>query len=300
MSHHCPCELEHFPIDTEHGQKFVKEKREYLTIVGVGSLLDHTSAKRTFPNLKNFRLATIRQYVRSFNLVAISCIRMGFASDDSNKVASISACQAQHLPETLKQRYATLEGDDNENFLYVSVFETPVDCWPDFLKREHRYEYGWVRYETIDSSLSLSGVEQAEENSEQLDQRLKCGYGLICCQSTDETYLKTKCYQSSEVYHELVGQYFSGQLWYHSSNIACCSTEQDEQQEEGSSNQKACPILPVDKYVTHVLKACLQLGQQHSLGRNIYDNWLDHTYLCDFKTSLREYLQKYSPDLFLQ
>ncbi len=371
--------LEHVPTHTEQGLQIIREQHPFITIVGIGSLLDPSSAQRTFPCLQNFRLGLIRNYVRSFNLVSISCIRNGFASMSTttttnngsggavndgdrgesiccctkNKVASISACKLCDLPQLLKQKYKYCccaggdgvgdvggdssddkdggrgngndndDEDDDDGFLYVSVFEASIECWKDFLRREHRYEYDFVRYETVEiSTLHINHHDNASSQSlttassscgsclntlktgKETWPATQSGYGLICCQSTDERYIETKCGQSREVYEELVGQYYKGRLWYHSRHVQCpnhhhhhSGDKSEQQSKEQTSEEENWPILPVDKYVAHVLKACVHIGQQYGLGNSVFDNWLDHTYLCDFKTTLREYLSAHVPEL---
>ena len=58
-----------------------------ITIFGYGSLLDVESALSTMPSLTNHRLATLKHYRRSFNLVSIGSIRKGIANGEGETAA---------------------------------------------------------------------------------------------------------------------------------------------------------------------------------------------------------------------
>ncbi|MCP4595603.1 gamma-glutamylcyclotransferase [Neptuniibacter sp.] len=83
--------------------------------------------------------------------------------------------------------------------------------------------------------------------------------GRMCSSSTDNYYRNTKCRSEAE-YQQRVGQYYAGLLW-------------------------RTDILPYPRY----LAFCLQAA--HGLGGEALDNFLDHSYLADGKTPIRDYVE---------
>jgi len=85
----------------------------------------------------------------------------------------------------------------------------------------------------------------------------------MCTENTDENYLLNKCVTQSE-YWNRVGRYYSGKIW------------RDD-------------ILPFPTYLKH----CLNAAQ--SQGDDVYDNFLDSSFLADGRTSIRKYIDE-TPD----
>eukprot|EP01080_Neovahlkampfia_damariscottae_P006697 gene6697-10862_t len=154
----------------------MKEKSEEITIIGVGSLLSTTSAKRTFPELKNFRKGKIQGYKRCFNLVGISALLKGFSNLDTNEITSLSAIKS-----------------DPNDVMFVTIFEIKAHNYNSFCEREHRYEIELVK-----------GIDEFDDQFE----------GLLCCQSTDEKYKKKCCEESENSFHERVGHCWTEKLWF--------------------------------------------------------------------------------------
>lgn len=84
---------------------------------------------------------------------------------------------------------------------------------------------------------------------------------------TDEQYRSS---MDGQEYHERVGRYYQGQLW-------------------GRSD-----IYPLPMYTSNVIKAAYELG-----GDRWLNNFLGETFLCDGKTTLREYYCKLHPERLL-
>ncbi len=91
------------------------------------------------------------------------------------------------------------------------------------------------------------------------------GVALICCEYTDEEYKEDKCGGSDEEYNSRVGQHYKGRLWRHD-------------------------ILPVRYYLSMCASAAKALGQE------FLDNFLEHSYLADRQTSIKQYLHE-RPDI---
>nr|XP_016450281.1 PREDICTED: uncharacterized protein LOC107775111 isoform X4 [Nicotiana tabacum] len=82
---------------------------------------------------------------------------------------------------------------------------------------------------------------------------------VICTRYSDEEYLKTRCKGDKGIFFQQYGRYNIDKIW------------RDD-------------ILPCRVYLRH----CVLAAQ--NLGDIAYDNFLDHTFLGDRRTTIREYL----------
>ncbi|KZV48046.1 hypothetical protein F511_28971, partial [Dorcoceras hygrometricum] len=82
---------------------------------------------------------------------------------------------------------------------------------------------------------------------------------VLCTRYSDEEYLLNRCSGSDEIFFHRYGQYGINKIWL------------DD-------------ILPCRVYLRHCVLAAQNLGDM------AYDNFLDHTYLGDRKTTIRAYL----------
>ncbi|KAJ7518670.1 hypothetical protein O6H91_20G002900 [Diphasiastrum complanatum] len=82
---------------------------------------------------------------------------------------------------------------------------------------------------------------------------------VVCSRYNDKEYHSVRCKGSEEKYHRRYGQYNINQIW------------RDD-------------IFPCRLYLRHCVLAA------RNLGLEAYDNFLDHTYLGDRKTTIRQYL----------
>ncbi len=89
------------------------------------------------------------------------------------------------------------------------------------------------------------------------DSRGTAGRGRMCTESTDDAY-RAKC-GNAEEYERRVGQFYRGRIW------------RDD-------------LLPFPMY----LDFCLAAAEGH--GRNVFDNFIDTSYLADGSTTIRTYL----------
>jgi len=83
----------------------------------------------------------------------------------------------------------------------------------------------------------------------------------MCTEYSDEEYRKER-FSNDEEYHQEVGQFYEDKIW------------RDD-------------IFPCRVYLKHCLTAAKSVSQE------FYDNFLDHTYLADQETTIRQYLEKY-------
>jgi hypothetical protein len=94
-----------------------------ITIIGIGSLLLEEWAKKTCPNLTNFRLAEISNYKRVFNKTDSFLVRNDLLPKDSKAYACLSAIPTKNAPNMI-----------------VSAFEIPLSEWAPFMQREFEYK----------------------------------------------------------------------------------------------------------------------------------------------------------------
>ncbi|KAL9654034.1 hypothetical protein ABK040_011578 [Willaertia magna] len=133
-----------------------------IIICGIGSLLLIDSAKRTFPTLQNFRIGIVKDFLRCFNLVAISSLK--FANLNKNKITSLSTVFYKDISQNvynnilqnLSSNYCN-NSCNNNNYrsgMNCSVFDIPltVDNWNAFLMREHPYEFRFVNVYTCNNN----------------------------------------------------------------------------------------------------------------------------------------------------
>ncbi|ERN04323.1 hypothetical protein AMTR_s00077p00192030 [Amborella trichopoda] len=195
----------------------------YFSICGFGSLLSERSARSTFPELRNFRAAILRDFRRISAHTSAVFYDRGIANVDTKEISSLSVepCPGEHL--------------------IVTVFELKKSEVASFMAREPEFRYVAVVPEGFDG--------------------IPFPYPAALCASygNDEEFFRKKCKGSHEIYY----QYF-GRL-----NIYKVFRED---------------ILPCRVYFRHCILSA------KSLSEAAYDNFLEHTFLADRKTTLREYL----------
>ncbi|CAO2832180.1 unnamed protein product [Amaranthus hypochondriacus] len=82
---------------------------------------------------------------------------------------------------------------------------------------------------------------------------------VLCTRYSDEEFFNERCKGSKEVYHQHYGRYNIDKIW------------RDD-------------VLPCRTYLRHCVLAAKNLGDE------AYSNFLDHTYLADRQTTIRQYL----------
>lgn len=82
---------------------------------------------------------------------------------------------------------------------------------------------------------------------------------VICARYSDDEFFRIRCKGSTEIFFQRYGRYNINKIW------------RDD-------------ILPCRVYLRHCVLAAKNLGE------TAYDNFLDHTFLGDRKTTIRQYL----------
>nr|XP_009389877.1 PREDICTED: uncharacterized protein LOC103976410 [Musa acuminata subsp. malaccensis] len=194
----------------------------YLSVVGFGSLLSERSARSTFPDLKNFRVAVLRGFRRVFAHVAPIFFERGIANEETGEVSSLSV--------------EPCEGE----FLIVTVFEIKSEEVPAFIERENEFRFLAVVPEGLDGIPFTSPA-------------------VVCARYSDEEYFQIRCKGNKDIFFQHYGRYNIQKIW------------RDD-------------ILPCRIYLRHCVLAARNLGEA------AYENFLDHTFISDRKTSIRQYL----------
>ncbi|XP_050216566.1 uncharacterized protein LOC126667602 [Mercurialis annua] len=193
-----------------------------ISICGFGSLLSEKSARSTFPDLLNFRVARLSNFRRVFAHVAPIFFQRGIANPETKEISSLS-----------------VEPCEGEN-LVVTVFEIVKSEIPAFMERELEFRFLAVVPETLDGDKFDNPA-------------------VLCARYSDEEFFQIRCKGSKEIYFEHYGRFNIEKIW------------RDD-------------ILPCRAYLRHCVLAAKNLGSA------AYDNFLDHTFLGDRKTTIREYL----------
>lgn len=194
----------------------------YFSIAGFGSLLSERSARSTFPNLQNFRVAVLRGFRRVFAHTAPIFFERGIARMETKEISSLSVepCPGE--------------------FIIVTVFEIHQSEVSAFIERENEFRFLVVVPE------DLYGKPFSHPS-------------VVCSRYSDEEYRLVRCKGNEEIYFQRYGRYNIDKIW------------QDD-------------ILPCRLYLRHCVLAAKNLGEM------AYNNFLDHTFLGDRKTCIREYL----------
>eukprot|EP01063_Lacrimia_lanifica_P005415 TRINITY_DN13181_c0_g1_i1.p1 TRINITY_DN13181_c0_g1~~TRINITY_DN13181_c0_g1_i1.p1 ORF type:complete len:228 (+),score=69.63 TRINITY_DN13181_c0_g1_i1:679-1362(+) len=153
-------------------------------IIGFGSLLSETSARRTFPNLTGFGVCKIEGYRRVFAHAANVFFERGIARMDTREISSLSV--ERRAPEDIPH---------GEPPLVCSYFFIPDDELPGFYKREMEFFIGEVEPLDVTTSAPMGFT------------------GLICERSSDEHFMKTVCNGDPAVYHSLYGRWGVDKIW---------------------------------------------------------------------------------------
>ncbi|KAL4193937.1 hypothetical protein AMTRI_Chr05g66260 [Amborella trichopoda] len=195
----------------------------YYTICGFGSLLSERSARGTFPQLINFRVAILPNFRRIFAHAPSTFFYRGIARLETKELSSLSVepCHGEHI--------------------IITAFEVKKPEVIAFIEREVEFRF-------------ISVVPQG------LDGKHFPNPAVVCARYSDEEFIHDKCRGNEKLF-----QYFFGPPY----NIARIWRDD---------------IFPCRVYLRHCLVAAKKMGDE------VYDNFLDHTFLGDRKTTIREYM----------
>lgn len=253
---------------------------DFITIVGFGSLLSERSARVTVPDLRNFRLGKIRGWRRVFGHPAGIFFTRGIACWTTREFASL-AC----------------EENDNKDMqdMVVTLFEISKSELPDFYSREEEFKIVECEFMEYDE-------KQPSPNKR----------GLICARSSDEKWIATL---GTDAFEKLCSSSGVRTVWhwddpnfamssYMDTEAADSYTKNESRTDiaanqkgnewmlsnfrriEGDMTKKEPSLYPCRAYLRHCLLAAKHWGPE------IYDNFLESTWLSNRQTKLREYVER--------
>lgn len=151
----------------------IELNQKTIQIVGYGSLLLESSARKSVPGLTGFRLVRVPNYIRIFN-----------------KVGIVFHTRRNIDPADVRRASCATRWRD-EAGIWCTTFECPAEEWPDLFEREHRFKWIDVEFEELDGGR---------------------GKGIMCTEWTDEGYKATRIKDDAD-YFNRVGQHYQGKLW---------------------------------------------------------------------------------------
>ncbi|KAG6398622.1 hypothetical protein SASPL_140089 [Salvia splendens] len=230
---------------------------ELVSVCGFGSLLSGSmngsaerSARSTFPDLINFRIAKLNGFRRVFAHAAPIFFERGIAKPETKVVFlfCLFFCQklffffctiSWHMYTFLEISSLSVEPCESET-LIVTTFEIQKSEIPAFIEREHEFRFLAVIPETLNGLFYTTPA-------------------VLCARYSDEEYFLNRCKGSEDILFQRYGKYGITKIWM------------DD-------------ILPCRAYLRHCVLAAKNLSDM------AYDNFLDHTFLGDRSTTIREYL----------
>lgn len=144
--------------------------------------------------------------------------------------------------------------------ILVSTFQIPSSELDAYYQREHEFRFVWVPPSSYEFVDDAKNVKNYEG-----DEKTQ---GLICARFSDEEYLRERCGGSKEKLFQNYGKHGITKIW-------------DDD------------ILPCRPY----LRFCVLASQQ--FGEDVYNSFLDATFLGDRKTTIRAYLKVHN-DIMLE
>ncbi|KAM7463113.1 hypothetical protein LguiA_031234 [Lonicera macranthoides] len=159
-------------------------------------------------------------------------------------------------PETKEISSLSVEPCEGE-ILMVTVFEIQRSEIPSFIEREHEFRFLAVTPEAIDGNRYTSPAPKLILISNRV--LVWILMQVLCARYSDDEYFQNRCKGSQEIYFQRYGRYNIDKIW------------RDD-------------ILPCRVYLRHCVLAAKNLGDA------VYNNFVDHTFLGDRKTTIREYL----------
>ncbi|CAK7333292.1 unnamed protein product [Dovyalis caffra] len=149
---------------------------DLISICGFGSLLSERSARSTFPDLLNFRVARLNAFRRVFAHVAPIFFERGIAKPETKEISSLSVEPC------------------GGGSLVITVFEIKKSEIPAFMERELEFRFLAVVPETLDGK--------------PFDRP-----AVLCARYSDEEFFQVRCKGSKEIYFQHYGRYNIDKIW---------------------------------------------------------------------------------------
>jgi hypothetical protein len=134
---------------------------EFITILGLGSLLSERSSRMTFPALQNFRLGRIPNYRRVFGHPAPIFFQRGIANQETKEMSSLSAEYVEGHPGFV----CTIYEVPNDDMMEAGGMPSKA-----YLEREEEFDIIPVPYIDFETGEEKQG-------------------GILCARFTDDGYI---------------------------------------------------------------------------------------------------------------
>ncbi|CAG9463442.1 unnamed protein product [Pedinophyceae sp. YPF-701] len=156
----------------------LRDDNGVMTVAGFGSLLSERSSRRTFPDLRNFRIGRVTGFRRVFAHVAPIFFETGIARMETMEISSLS-CEPW-----------------DEGSIVVSLFE--VDCSNQadldaFVEREHEFRFVVVQPQPLAPSAEPPRL------------------AVLCARYSDEEYKAARCPPGE--FHRRYGRHGIDRVW---------------------------------------------------------------------------------------
>ncbi|XP_020523226.1 uncharacterized protein LOC18434692 isoform X2 [Amborella trichopoda] len=148
----------------------------FFSICGFGSLLSERSARGTFPGLRNFRIAALRDFRRIYAHVAAFFYDRGIAKEDTKEISSMST---EPCPG---------------GYLIITVFEVPKSEAVALMERESEFRYIVVIPEELDGKPFTHPA-------------------VLCARYSDEEFFHERCKGNKDIYFKHYGRVNIYQIW---------------------------------------------------------------------------------------
>jgi hypothetical protein len=223
----------------------------WVRIVGFGSLLAESSARRSFPSLRGLTLVNLPGCARVFGHAAPVFFERGIATPGAPYEAGSLCCEpwrekGKLEPAVLgaREQFDQAPADAarafaDGRFMTAVAFFIPVDAMEEFRRREPEFTYVPVQPWSVATN-KPDGVP-----------------ALACGRGSDEM-LRERLQNSDAAWHNMVGRHGIATLWHDQT------------------------ILPCRPYLRLCVLAAEQLG--------ISNNFLKSTFLADRATTVGEYI----------
>jgi hypothetical protein len=164
------------------------DELSHIDIIGYGALLSQVSAKKTFPDLKDFRIKYVKGWIRVFNHPALIYFERNIAIPVTGEVSDLS-----------------IEPGDDTMQMPVSVFSISKDEIVNLFYREDEFKYTVIPF--------------FSENSKVIE-----GCGIACTSfSSDEEYINCRIVgKSKAAFKEIWGAQGISSVWSSPDNILPC------------------------------------------------------------------------------
>jgi hypothetical protein len=233
------------------------DERGWIRIVGFGSLLSEKSARRTFPNLRDFSLVAIPGACRVFGHAAPVFFERGMtAPGPPYEYSSLCAepwvsLQARGALKCASERDFALSLEQavaamrEGRYIAATAFFIPPEAMKEFEEREPEFSYVSVQ------PYSMSGDAPS-------------GIPAVMCGRGSDHMVRSRLEKADPAvsWTTMVSRHGIDTIWHHPPD----------------------KIFPCRPYLRHCVLASDMLG--------VKDNFLDTTFLADRLTTIREHLDR--------